>query len=320
MCTAFYVRQNGHFFGRNLDLDRSLGEMVAVTPRNAPIQFRREKVMDNHYAFLGMAVKSPEQPLYYDGVNEKGLCMAGLNFPQNAVYHPTAEGKTNVAPFELIPWVLGQCESVRQAKELMERTNVLDLTFHPAIGHSPLHWIISGTDGSLTVESQADGLHIYENPVEVLTNNPPFPYHIMNLNNYRHLDPKTPENTFLPGLDLNVYCQGLGAVGLPGDVSSMSRFVRAAFYCRNSQWEDPVSQVFHILDAVKMVKGGCGTGEGTWDETVYSACMDADKGRYYYFTYGNRRVTCVDLYKENLESSEAVYFPLVKGQDILMQN
>lgn len=319
MCTAFYTRKNGHYFGRNLDLDRSLGEMVIITPRNVVLQFRREGAISKHYAFLGMGVQA-QQPLYYDGVNEMGLCMAGLNFPGNAVYHPQMPGKANVAPFELIPWVLARCATVRQARDLLEKTNVLDLTFHPAIGHSPLHWIISGTDGSLTVESQADGLHIYENRVEVLTNNPPFPYHVFQLNNYRHLNPKTPDNTFLPEQDLEVYCQGLGAVGLPGDVSSMSRFVRAAFYAHNSQWEDPVGQVFHILDAVKMVKGACGTGEGTWDETVYSACMDADAGKYYYVTCGNRRITCVDLHKENLEGREVVCFPLVKGQDILPQN
>ena len=300
-------------------MDRSLGEQVILTPRNCPLEFRRAGSWYHHYAILGMGVMGNGQPLYYDGVNERGLCMAGLNFPGNAVYYPEREDKENVAPFELIPWVLGKCASVRQARELLERTNVLDLTFHPAIGHSPLHWLISGEDGSLVLETEKDGIHLYENRAEVLTNNPPFPYQMFNLNNFRHLDVKTPGNTFAPGLELAVYAQGLGGLGLPGDVSSMSRFVRATFYCQHGDWVEPVGQVFHVLDSVKMLRGACVTGQGGVDETVYSACMDA-AGKYYYTTYGNRRVACVDMRREDMDGTEAVCFPLRTEQDVWRQN
>ncbi len=320
MCTAFNAHKNGHFFGRNLDLDRSLGEQVIITPRNVPLTFRTAGTWESHLAFIGMGVTGLDMPLYYDGVNEKGLCMAGLNFPRNAVYHPVKEGHDNIPPFEFIPWILGQCGTLQEVRRLFHRLNLADIALHPKVPHSPLHWLISDREGSLVVESQADGLHVYENPAQILTNNPPFPLHLFQLNNFRGLNPATPENTFLPELSLDVYAQGLGAMGLPGDVSSMSRFVRGAFHLHNSTWEDPISQVFHILDSVKMLRGACRTDAGTWDETVYSACMDADSGKYYYTTYGNRRITCVDMHQVDLDGSTVHSYPLITGPDIRMQN
>ncbi len=324
MCTALSFQASAHYFGRTLDLDGSYGEQVCILPRNFPLAFRKMDGLATHYAMIGMAVAAEGFPLFYDAVNEKGLGMAGLNFPGNACYHPEKPGCDNVTPFELIPWILGQCASCQEARALLERLNLADIPFSEIIPLAPLHWMISDRTGSLVVESVADGLHVYENPAGVLTNNPPFPYQLFNLNNYRSLSPETPDNSFSEELPLEVYCQGLGGLGLPGDVSSMSRFVRGAFYLKNSacdgKEESGVSQFFHLLGAVEMPRGACRTEDGDWDITVYSCCVSTGTGRYYYTTYDNRQINCVDMRKADLEGRTLTVFPLERKPQIRYQN
>ncbi len=324
MCTAFSFLKGDLYFGRTLDLDCSYGEEVCVLPRNYPFRFREMPALSRHYAILGMATVAQNVPLLYDAVNEYGLAMAGLNFPGNAYYPPVTAGKDNLSPFEFIPWILGQCKNLQEARILLKRINLADIPFSQTLPLSPLHWIIADRQGSLVVESMKDGLHIHENPVGVMTNNPPFDYHLFNLNNYRGLQVDNGENLFDPDLELDNYCQGLGAVGLPGDVSSMSRFVRIAFgkahaVCEEKE-ESAVSQVFHLLCSVAMNRGICRTPQGHWDITVYSACMNVDKGLYYYTTYDNSRITCVDLHRTDLEASDFARFPLITGMQIAYQN
>ena len=104
MCTAAAYLTKHFYFGRNLDYEQSFGESVVITPRNWPLALRHGAAMETHYAMIGMAHMQDDFPLYYDAVNEKGLCIAGLNFVDSAVYHPVREGAENVAQFELIPW------------------------------------------------------------------------------------------------------------------------------------------------------------------------------------------------------------------------
>ena len=229
MCTAITYSTRNHYFGRNLDLEYGYHETVTITPRNYPFHFRCMGAMTSHLAMIGMAFADDGYPFYYDATNEKGLSIAGLNFPGNACYHPVDDEKDNVTPFELIPWILGQCENLTQARNLLERINLADICYSEALPLSPLHWIVSDRSGSLTVEPMADGFHIYENPVGVLTNNPPFDYHLFNLSNYMSLSPNGPENRFSEGYTMKPYSTAMGAMGLPGDYSSASRFVRAAF-------------------------------------------------------------------------------------------
>ena len=227
MCTAVSYQALNHYFGRNLDLDRSYGEMIAITPRNYSFHFRCGAELDTHYAMIGMAAVAEHYPLYFEATNEKGLSLAGLNFPGNAVYHPFAAGKNNIAPFELIPWVLGQCASTDEACQKLETVNLWDESFSPSLPHSPLHWLLSDRNRSVVIECTAKGMAVYDNPVGVLTNNPPFPYHLHNLTNFMQLTPDPPTNK--QPLELAPYSLGMGSFGLPGDMSSGSRFVKAAF-------------------------------------------------------------------------------------------
>lgn len=177
---------------------------------------------------------------------------------------------------------------------------------------------------AITVESVKDGIKVYSNPVGVLTNNPPFDEQMFQLNQYMHISPKAPENLFSDKLPLYAYSRGMGALGLPGDLSSQSRFVRAAFVKMNSVSGDSeaesVSQFFHILGAVDQQRGCCEVGDGQYEVTLYTSCCNADKGIYYYTTYENHQITAVNLYKERLDGTQLVRYPLIQGEQIKMQN
>ncbi len=316
MCTALSFTTKDHYFGRNLDLDYTYEEEVCVMPRRFPIEFRKMGKWDAHYAMIGMATVVDEIPLFYEATNEYGLSMAGLNFPGNAYYAPVQEDRDNIAPFEFIPWILGQCKTVAEAEKLLKRICLVDIAYSDKLPLSPLHWMIDDKRESIVVEARKDGLHIHNNPFGVLTNNPPFEYHVANMNNYRSLRVDNGENHFGVTLPLEAYCQGLGAIGLPGDVSSMSRFVRIAFGRAHSVCEETeaasVSQFFHLLGSVEMVRGICLTDAGRWDITVYSACVNADRGLYYYTTYENRQITCINMHSTDLDSCKVSRFALLQ--------
>lgn len=324
MCTAANYKTKDHYFGRTFDYEISYGEVVAVTPRKFPFKFRKAGELYDHYAMIGIAAVVNDYPLYYDATNEKGLSMAGLNFPGNAEYKPIAEGKDNVSPFEFIPWILGQCADVEEAKELLEKINLVEINFSEELPLSPLHWIISDRYKSITVESVKDGLKIYNNPIGVLTNNPPFDMQMFNLNNYMSLSKETPTNNFSKDVDLNVYSRGMGAMGLPGDLSSASRFVKVAFTKINSisgdSESESVSQFFHILGSVAQQRGCVLVEQDKYEITIYTSCCNTDKGIYYYTTYENNQISGVDMHKENLESDDVITYPLITTQQINIQN
>lgn len=320
MCTAVAYKTRDFYFGRTLDNDFSYNEEVTVTPRNFPFFFTEGKVLEYHYAIIGMAYVSDNYPLYYDAVNEKGLCMAGLNFVGNAVYNVGKGDK--VAQYELVPYVLSQCENVAQAKSLLENINITDTAFSAELPASQLHWIVADRKDCITVESVADGVKIYDNPVGVLTNNPPFEAQLFSLNNYINLSAYPPNNTFSEKLNLNAYSRGMGALGLPGDLSSQSRFVRAAFVKLNSvsgeSEKESVGQFFHILGSVEQQRGCCVLENGGCEITVYTSCCNSDKGIYYYTTYNNRQINAVNMHRTDLDSSSLFRFALLDKENINM--
>lgn len=324
MCTAVSWKSGCHYFGRNLDLEYSYREAVTVTPRNYPFRFRMLPAMQAHYAMIGVATVEQDYPLYYDAVNEKGLGIAGLNFPGLAHYRKAVPDLDNVASFELIPWILGQCDCVDQAEKLLRKINITDTPFNDAFQPTPLHWIIADAVRCITVEAMEDGLHIHQNPVGVLTNNPPFDFHLYNLRNHMQISTVPAANLFSQTLDLKPYSNGMGGIGLPGDYSSASRFVRAAFVKLNSvagnTEEEAVSQFFHILSAVAMPRGCVQMADGRYEITLYSSCCNTEQGIYYYTTYDNSRVCAVQMHREDLDSCGLVSYPLLHRQDFFLQN
>lgn len=324
MCTAISYKTKTHYFGRNLDMECSFGESVVVMPRNFPFVYRNVKAPEKNYALIGTAIIKEGVPLFYDAVNEKGLGMAGLNFTENAVFYRPSEKLCNVAPFELIPWVLTQCSSAHEACELLKKTNVVHLDFSKELPVAELHWMISDEKESLVLECTKDGMNIYENPVGVLTNNPPFPFQMFGLNNYMGLSNQPPVNTFCKSFELCEYSRGMGAIGLPGDLSSSSRFVRAAFNKMNSVYQNSeqkrVSQFFHILASVSQLRGAVQLRGGKYEYTVYSSCCNTKKGIYYYTTYDNSRINAVDMRKENLDGDNLTAYRMQAEGSFEMRN
>ena len=325
MCTAATYKTKDFYFGRTLDYEFSYGDEITITPRNYPFHFRHSaNVLVDHYAIIGMAHVAEDYPLYYDAINEKGLGMAGLNFVGNAVYANPVSDRENVAQFEFIPWILSQCATLDQAKEKLQTMNLTNTPFNDMFPCAQLHWIIADASGCIVVESMKDGLHIHDNPVGVLTNNPPFPQQMFQLNNYMALSPRQPVNTFSADLELTSYSRGMGALGLPGDLSSASRFAKVAFTKMNSRSgetePESVSQFFHILGSVDQQRGCCEVTEGKYEITLYTSCCNATQGIYYYTTYENHQISAVDMHHENLSSESLIRYPVLTTQNICYQN
>lgn len=324
MCTAAFYQTKDSYFGRNLDYNISYDEEVCITPRNFVFNFREVPAIAQHYAIIGIAYvpseNGTEYPLYYDAVNEKGLGIAGLNFVGNTVYNEHVDNKDNIAQFEFIPWILSQCSTVAEAKNLLAKMNFRNLAFNPQLPLAELHWMISDPSNTIVVESLADGLKVYDNPIGILTNNPPFPQQLTQLSNYQHLSAKNPINNLAPEINFNTYSRGMGAIGLPGDLSSESRFVKAAFTklnSRSSQDElSSVNQFFHILHSVEQQHGCCDLGNEEYEYTLYSSCYNLNQGIFYYTTYNNHQISATNLHKNDLESNKLIHQPVINSEQI----
>ncbi len=325
MCTAATYQTKNTYFGRNLDYDISYGEEVCITPRNFPFTLRAGGSMETHYALIGIAFvpteNGTEYPLYYDAINEKGVGMAGLNFVGNTVYNQPVDGKDNIASFEFIPWILGQSANLEEAKVLLSRLNLTGVEFNAKLPAAELHWIITDSTGaSITVEAVADGLKIYDNPVGILTNNPPFDKQLLQLSNYQHLSAKAPVNQLAPHINLPIYSRGMGAIGLPGDLSSESRFAKAAFTKLNSRSADDelssVSQFFHILHSVDQQYGCCDLGDNRYEHTLYTSCYNLNEGIFYYTTYNNHQISATHLHHVNLDDHTLTHQPIIEQEQI----
>lgn len=297
MCTAISYLSKDHYFGRNLDLEYSYEEMITITPRNFPLHFRRKDSLEQHYALIGIAYIQKNYPLYYEATNEMGLSMAGLHFPEYTDYKPEDPDKDNIAPFEFIPWILGQCQTVDEASPFLDNLNLWNENFNEELPLSPLHWMLSDAKRSLVIECTKKGLKIYENPTGVMTNTPTFDVHLKNLK----------ELSFVPG-----------------DWSSEARFLRAVHVKNHSvhaaSESERVSQFFHILGSVEQPKGCNVKGKDLYRYTIYSSCCNTNKGIYYYKTYDNSQITAIDMRKENLDSNRLISYPLIKDTQIRVQN
>ncbi len=324
MCTAISYKTKAHYFGRTLDYGFSYGEEVTITPRGFKFKFQNDAAADNHYAMIGTAYVVDSYPLYYDAVNEAGLCAAGLNFVGNAFYGEAVPDRANIAQYDLIPWILSGCRTVKDARELLSHTVITDEPFSENLPAAKLHWLIADRDESIVLEAMREGMRIYDNPVGVLTNNPPFDMQLFSLNNYINLSSGTPRNTFSEGMTLDEYSRGMGALGLPGDLSSNSRFVRASFVkmnaVSNSDELSSVNQFFHILGSVEQPRGCCRLDNGEYEITLFTTCTNSERGIYYYTTYENHQITAVDMNREKLDGAELIRYPMRVGERIAYEN
>lgn len=291
MCTALHLINETAVFGRTLDLNYHYKECFCVIPRN--FDLRLPDFAKKQYAIMGTAFIKDSYPLLYDGVNEKGLAMAGLNFVGNAVYGTDDKKLFNVPVFKFIPWVLSQCENVSQAVELISKTDITNERFSSDLENAQLHFMISDLNTSVTIEPTHDGIKITPNTVGVLTNNPPFDFHVNNLARYSNLsNAYGAENPFEKTFGIKPYTNGTAALGLPGDFSSPSRFVRAAFLKANTppNNENQINQLFHILNSVQVPLGAVKTKDNDFVTTVYTCAYGLNNLSYHYKTYKSQNI------------------------------
>ncbi len=323
MCTAISFVHNHHYFGRNLDLNYDLPLSVVFVPQNYSFLFRKEETRKKHYALYGRGRVKDDYPLFFDAVNEKGLTFAGLNFPGFAYFFPIKKDNKNLAPYELPLYLLGKCSSVDEAKKELKNLSLCDLPFSKDRPVSPLHFYLSDKSGCIVIEQTKEGRKVYDNPFRVLTNNPPFPYHRFNRNNYRNVTAKEPVNRFSSRLPLSAYGKAMGAIGLPGDSSPSSRFVKASFLLENTikygqegkkrskqDEEKNVSLSFHLLNSVSTLKGESVRDDGSYEYTIYSSIYSVDEQKLFVKTYEDSQIQCYSLQKENLVGDKLLSYKI----------
>ena len=312
MCTAINYTRGGHIFGRTLDYEYSYGESVVVVPKEHPLHFIYEGTMGSHPAIIGMAHVSDGRALFYDAMNESGLCMAALNFPILADYKRPSSDKINLASFEVITYILSHAESVSDALTILNDVNVTSDSAAPNLMPTPLHYILADRLGAVTIEPCEFGLMIYDNPLGVLTNSPSFDYHMLHLTEYMRLSPTPPENKIAPRLPIIPYSRGMGAIGLPGDYSSGSRFIRAAYAKENTEPSgSAVIDFFHVISTVE-VPSGLSTSEDSQPvRTIYTSAIDTERKIYYYKTYSSLGVTAIHMDRCELDGERLQKFPLI---------
>jgi len=290
MCTAIRYGREAYFFGRTLDYNQSFGETVVLMPRKYPLLFSNNELLNSHYAVIGMAadlVFSGGYPLFYDGINEKGLAMAGLNFVKNAVYGVHILKKQTLSVHDLIPYILGKCSTVEEARSVLSNVVITDTPFHTPTGSeipaARLHWMIADKTSAIVVESVATGLMIYTNPVGVLTNDPSFPHQLM---------------TLIQSEKKNV---------LPTDYLSPSRFIRGAAALRNApaspSSENGVDTFFRIMKEVTLPKEGTLREDGSRWFTMYTCCMDGMKGQYFCIPQNSKKTISASFTETDINNT-----------------
>ena len=289
MCTAIALRGKKKFyFGRNMDIYYPLGFETARIDGERGFEFSCGRRLARCHSVVGTAVVSGGYPLYADAMNGSGLCMAGLEFPEYAHYAELAtKGKNAVSPYEFIAWILTQCASVDEAEALLNGSCLVNRPFSESFPLTPLHWMIADRRRSIVVESVRDGMRVYGCDCNVLANAPDFQFHTVNLRQFGALTSTQPSGDGAFGAP---FSSGFGAIGLPGDFSSASRFVKAAFVTKNAEAvidesKDGASELFRALFSVAVPMGTVKTKSGADNVTVYTSCMDTVEGKYYRLPY-----------------------------------
>lgn len=303
MCTGvrFSSAEGEMFLGRNLDWGGSdYGEKVRIAPKGFVVPWAFSEAAPARHAVIGQCVEMGGYPMFFDCGNDAGLAIAGLSHVNFAEYPKEAErGKTNVAVYEFPLWVCANFATADEVDAALKNTALIDKPFCEGYPTSPLHWIIGDAKRSIVVESRADGLHVFDDPVDVITNQPEFEWHMMNLRTYITADPCMPKPATWGRAELAPFGAGAGMRGIPGDVYSPSRFVKSAYlnahYPAQSGESSNVIRMFHILGNVSMVEGSAEMVGGHMEKTLYTSCFSGATGNYYFNTYDNPAIYYASL-------------------------
>lgn len=244
-----------------MDFTLDMNQEVIIIPRRYQWNNITGETIRTKKAVVGMGINFGGRVMMADGVNEAGMTCATLYFPGFATYSSHVDSnKTNVAPFDFVTWSLTQFNSVEELRKSIDSIAFIDVPL-PILGVTPpLHWILADKSGEcIVLEPTADGIKVYDNPIGVMTNSPEFSWHLQNLRQYIGLKSQPFAPTEWGGVPLSAFGQGSGSMGLPGDFTPPSRFVRAAYGKQNIQGieneEEGISAIFHILSNCEVPKG-----------------------------------------------------------------
>lgn len=301
MCTA--LKWN-NYFGRTLDDSVEHEVDLIITPRK--YKFKFDKTIDLGYVIMGLGIELNDYPLYFEAVNEHGLSMAALEFKDYAIYHQYDNNKVNVPSYELIPYILRNNKTISEVKNSIRNLNIWDKSISSLYPNAQLHFIISDKFESIVIEQTNDGLSIYENKYNVLTNNPKFSFHLENIKNYINLTPAFPSNKLSSNIKITPFSNGVGAYSLPGDYSSSSRFIKTVYMSQNAIYlnkDNDYLQFFKILDSVSPLPGVVVNDKNKLHYTIYTSCIDCSKLIYFYKKHNDNRIYTFYLEKYINDSS-----------------
>lgn len=300
MCTTFVYQKERTLYGRNMDIDRAFGEKFVYLPKSDTKALSPLMPCENKcYDIFGVASVFEGVALFAEGMNEQGLYMASLNFPGNAYYNePDIIGSNKLAPYEVIPYVLRHFASASSAQAALAQMAIVARPFN----HLPLpelHYFLSDGKDHFIIEPTKEGLKMYRDKIGVLTNNPTYSWHVDNLERYQHLSVRNVSASKFSSNAAKPFAEGLGLVGLPGDFSSPSRYVRTAFLKHAMETAEvnsnPPVDVLHILDNVAMPLGSVVTRDDLYDITRYRVIYDFEESKIYTSVYDRLAIKTINL-------------------------
>ncbi len=328
-CTGITLKtaDNSHVFGRTYDFFGDLsGNTVGFYPKGHALSFSGPDIKGDEialkYGFIGMAIDSLKTPILVDGINEKGLIGALLNFPDYGSFKKPKLGKTNIHPAFFVSYILSQFKTV---KEIVKIISELNLTDELIMGHTmSVHYLFYDKSGeAVIIEPSKDGIAVYRNSIGILANSPEYSWHITNLRNYSKVDNLPSGKRKLSNIEISEFGlnQG-GGFGLPGGYSSPARFVRCAFlreYAKTPKDEsEAINLVFSILKSVDIPLGIiAGDNKAThFDTTLCTTAACCESLVYYYKTHKSGRLCALRL-RNLLKERLPIKFDLPKEEDIL---
>lgn len=313
MCSGVRFSDNNEnmYFGRNLDWSVGFGQKVLITPRDYILNSAFLGERSSKYALIGMGIVAEGTPLYFDCGNEAGLAVAGLNFPGYAQYEDApVQGKRNIAAYEFPLWVAMSFQSVDEVESALKETVIVAKPFNEKYPVSMLHWIVGDKDRSIVVEYTENGMEVFRDDVDVLTNQPGFGWHRENLRNYMNVDSGMPDSVNWQDAKMKPFGAGSLMRGLPGDYYSTSRFVRAAYhnthYPAQSTESENISRLFHTLASVAMIDGASQMSDGNFEKTIYTGGFSSATNTYYFNTYEDSAIRSVRLEDYGVDGREVI--------------
>lgn len=268
-------------------------------------------------------------PILLDGLNEKGLATGTFYFPGSAGYMPytDADAGETIAQWEVGSYLLENFATVAEVKANIANITVAS-TVLKAWGFAPeAHYIVHDATGqSAVIEYVGGKLNVYDAPLGVITNSPAFDWHMTNLRNYLNFSINNAPPVQLGQITLTATGQGSGMLGMPGDFTPPSRFVRAVAFSQSvlpsKTGDDAVLEAFHILNQFDIPKGSArdrekdANGNIVADYTLWTAASDLKQMRYYFRTYENSQIRMLDLMKMAIDGPDIVTISM-KGNEVI---